>query len=250
MTCSSLRGQLRPPQPDATAILTVVKAFRPRFRGERSTLTTASDRKARQPPWEQPLRLSRRLHLVCMAALSTGRMAKTTMKTLPARVRWAVHLLDPRPQDQILEVGGGPGLAAALICERLTAGRLLMNDRSAVAVGQAARRNAIHLLSGRLVVQQSTLAALTVPPLSFDKALTINVNLFWAANPARELAVLRQALRPGGVLHVVYGAGGPTAAERIARPVAATLAEHGFTSISVTTASAGFAITGRAAPPA
>src|SRR5205085_1911331 len=83
---------------------------------------------------------------------------------LPARVRWAVHLLDPRPEDQILEVGGGSGLAAALICERLTAGRLLMIDRSAVAVGRAAQRNAIHLASGRLVVAQSAPAALTVPP--------------------------------------------------------------------------------------
>ena len=169
------------------------------------------------------------------------------MKTLPARVRWAVHLLDPRPEDQILEVGGGSGLAAALICERLTAGRLLMIDRSAVAVGRAAQRNAIHLASGRLVVAQSALAALTVPPRSFDKALTINVNLFWATSPARELTVLRQALRPGGVLHVVYGAGGPTAPERIAKPVAAALREHGFTGISVTTAPAGFAITGRGA---
>ena len=47
---------------------------------------------------------------------------------VPGRVRWAVDLLDPRRRAH-LEIRGGPGAAAVLICERLTPGWLLMIDR-------------------------------------------------------------------------------------------------------------------------
>jgi hypothetical protein len=55
MTCSSLRGQLRPPQPDATAVLAAVKVVRPRFAAGVSTLTAAAGRKIRQLRREQPV---------------------------------------------------------------------------------------------------------------------------------------------------------------------------------------------------
>jgi len=45
MTCSSLHGQLRPPQPDATAVLAAVKVVRP---AGPSTLTAAAVRNIRQ----------------------------------------------------------------------------------------------------------------------------------------------------------------------------------------------------------
>jgi hypothetical protein len=47
-SCSSLRGQLRPPQPDATAVLAAVKVVRPRFAAGVSTLTAAAGREIRQ----------------------------------------------------------------------------------------------------------------------------------------------------------------------------------------------------------
>jgi protein-L-isoaspartate O-methyltransferase len=33
------------------------------------------------------------------------------------RIRWAVETLDPGPTDHVLEVGCGPGVAAAPICD-------------------------------------------------------------------------------------------------------------------------------------
>ena len=30
-------------------------------------------------------------------------------QTIPARIRWAVDILDPQPADQVLEIGCGPG---------------------------------------------------------------------------------------------------------------------------------------------
>lgn len=58
-------------------------------------------------------------------------------------------MLDPGSADQVLEIGCGPGVAAAVVCERLTTGRLLAVDRSAVA----ARRTAEHVAGGRLEVR-------------------------------------------------------------------------------------------------
>lgn len=140
-------------------------------------------------------------------------------------------------------------MAAALVCERLTAGRLLAVDRSSVAIERTAERNAEHLASGRLDLLQSPLDALTVAPSSIDTAFAINVNLFWVASPRRELAVLRQALRPGGTLHVLYGAAGPADADRVTGTVSAALRAHGFTHVAITDADARFGVLARAPAP-
>nr|WP_225953451.1 class I SAM-dependent methyltransferase [Kibdelosporangium phytohabitans] len=131
-----------------------------------------------------------------------------------------------------MEIGCGPGVAAALICERLDTGRLLAVDRSPVAVRRATERNASHVDAGRLEVRQSALDGLVVPDGSFDKAFCVNVNVFWVSpDPARELAVLRHALRPGGVLYVLYDDGGPTAVSRVTPAIAQALRANGFTDV-------------------
>jgi len=164
---------------------------------------------------------------------------------VPDRVRWAVDVLDPSPAESILEIGGGPGVSAALICARLTTGRLLAVDRSAVAVERTRRRNAEHLTCDRLTVRHCALDALVVEPHTIDKVLALDVNLFWTTSPDRELAILRRALRPDGVLHVLYGSAGPTAAGRVTDAVAAGLRAHGFTDVTVRSAAAGTGVSAR-----
>lgn len=150
---------------------------------------------------------------------------------VPGRVRWAVEVVDPGPADRVLEIGCGPGVAAALVCARLDTGRLLAVDRSPVAVARTAERNASHVDAGRLEVRQSALDGLDVPDGSFDKAFCVNVNVFWvAADPAKELTVLRNALRPGGTLYVLYG-DGPTEFGRVTPVIAQALRANGFTGV-------------------
>ncbi|HYH31975.1 MAG TPA: class I SAM-dependent methyltransferase [Pseudonocardia sp.] len=164
------------------------------------------------------------------------------MDRVPDRVRWAVELLDPGAPERILEVGCGPGVAAALVCPRLSTGRMLATDRSALAVDRTSRRNTEHVAAGRLEVLRSALDALTAPPASFDQAFAINVNLFWVRDATAELQVLRRVLRPGGLLHVLYGAGGPTSAEQITTPIAAVLRAHGFTGVRTVGSDAGIGV--------
>ncbi|MFF5258687.1 SAM-dependent methyltransferase [Actinomadura viridis] len=165
---------------------------------------------------------------------------------VPERVRWAVEVLDPGPADRVLEVGCGPGVAAALVCARLTTGRLLAIDRSAVAVRRTTERNAEHLAAGRLEVRRCSLDALEgVPPGSLDAAFSIDVNVFWTRRPVAELDRLAAALRPGGALHVLYGASGPTAGERVTGPVAEALRERGFGEVTVLSGPRGLGVSAR-----
>lgn len=145
---------------------------------------------------------------------------------IPDRVRAAVELVDPQSGERILEIGGGPGVSAGLVCARLGDGQLLAVDRSAVAVQRTKARNAEHLAAGRLVVRQASLEELDLPEASLDKAFCLNVNLFWTRDPAREVAILRAAVR--GTLHVLYGTDGPSQADRVTAAVTAALRAGGF----------------------
>lgn len=174
-----------------------------------------------------------------------GGSTRARPAAVPDRVRWAVEVLDPRAADEIVEIGGGPGVSAALICDRLTTGRLLEVDRSAIAAARTSQRNAQHLAAGRLAVRQCSLVDLDEPPDSFGKALTLDVNLFWVRDPARELDVLRRLLRPGGELHVLYGASSPAGAARVLDPVEAAVRRHGFADVVRRTADAGIGVSAR-----
>lgn len=136
------------------------------------------------------------------------------MSPVPARVRWAVDLLDPAPDAHVLEVGCGPGASVALIAERLTTGRVTAIDRSPVAVERARRRAAPH--ADRAVVLHADLTELArapaaLPGAPFDAALAVDVNLFWTTSAGAELRLLRDLLRPGAPLHLVHGDPGATA---------------------------------------
>jgi len=53
---------------------------------------------------------------------------------VPDRISWAIELLDVSSADQVLEIGCGPGVAMALVCDRLSGGRITGIDRSATAI--------------------------------------------------------------------------------------------------------------------
>jgi cyclopropane fatty-acyl-phospholipid synthase-like methyltransferase len=133
---------------------------------------------------------------------------------VPERIRWAVQVLAPAPGDHLLEIGCGPGVAVAAICQRLTGGRVVAIDRSATAIARATRRNADCIASGRAALRTVALEDLRPSDLpeggdGFDKVFAMNVNLFWVRSQARELDLIRALLRPGGTLSLFYGYGTP-----------------------------------------
>ncbi|GAB2739104.1 class I SAM-dependent methyltransferase [Streptomyces bullii] len=145
--------------------------------------------------------------------------------SVPERLTWAVRVLDPAPDDRVLEIGCGRGVAAGLIRARLTTGTVTGLDRSATAVEAARRRHP----DGRDTFHAVALEAAEFPDDSFDRILAVNVNVFWVRSPDRELAALRRWLTPAGTLCLCWEPPDARRAEEIAGKVAPLVASHGFT---------------------
>jgi YD repeat-containing protein len=149
----------------------------------------------------------------------------------PARLQWAVQLLEVAPDDQVLEIGCGAGVAVALVCGQLTTGRITAVDRSATAVERTIRRNEAHIAAGRAVVERCEVAELDPRRGPFHKVFAVNVNLFWVRRAETEIDLLRRLLRPDGVLRLFYDfpGGGDQEDGRGAATAAAALEPRGFT---------------------
>ena len=146
----------------------------------------------------------------------------------------------PDPDDHLLEIGCGPGVAVSLVCEQLAGGRITAIDRSPTAMRRAAARNAGHVAAGRAVLRSAALESLhpsDLPegPGGFDKVFAMNVNLFWVRTPTRELELIRALLKPAGALFLFYGYGtsgqGPAT---LPDALAGHLSDGGFTVEPVT----------------
>ncbi|WP_372727457.1 trans-aconitate 2-methyltransferase [Nocardioides sp.] len=149
-------------------------------------------------------------------------------QTIPARIRWAVEVMDVQPSDHVLEIGCGPGAGAELICSRLDSGKLFAIDRSESGVDRTKRRNAQHVESGRLTVRQIDLATLRVPVKRLNKVFAFNVNLFWVRECADEIALLHERLLPGGAVFLFYEATRAELVPTIVEKASRRLVDGGF----------------------
>ncbi|NUS44387.1 MAG: class I SAM-dependent methyltransferase [Mycobacteriaceae bacterium] len=122
---------------------------------------------------------------------------------MSARLRSIVDQLELRPDDDVLEIGCGHGIAATMVCERLTAGRYVAIDRSATMIAAAERRNAAAVASGQAEFAVMELEGLDLGERRFDVVFAARVGLFHRA-PDRARALIEPWLKPGGVLHVFY----------------------------------------------
>jgi ubiquinone/menaquinone biosynthesis C-methylase UbiE len=119
-----------------------------------------------------------------------------------ARNRWAVELLDIQPDDRVLELGCGPGVALAAIAERLVGGSAVGVDHSAVMIRQARRRHAAAIAAGRVHLVHTDVADLPAFDEPFDAVLAVNNVGFWN-QPQLRLASLRDVLAPGARIALV-----------------------------------------------
>ncbi len=149
-------------------------------------------------------------------------------QTIPARIRWAVEVMDLQPSDHVLEIGCGPGAGAELICSKLETGKLFAIDRSESGVDRTKRRNASHVASGRLTVRQIDLATLRVPVKRLNKVFAFNVNLFWVRDATDEVALLHERLLPGGAVYLFYEANRAELVPTIVKKASANLVAQGF----------------------
>jgi ubiquinone/menaquinone biosynthesis C-methylase UbiE len=122
------------------------------------------------------------------------------------RLRSVVERLGLRPDDRVLEIGCGHGVAATLVCERLEEGHLTAVDRSARMIEAASRRNAAYVEAGRaefLVADLEDLGLLG--DRRFEKIFAVRVGLFHR-EPERARSLVEPWLAPGGEVFAVVDA--------------------------------------------
>ena len=113
------------------------------------------------------------------------------------RLETIVDALELRPDDRVLEIGCGHGVAATLVCDRLKGGRLTAIDRSPKMVEAAARRNAGFVEAGKAEFLVASLEEADLGERRFDVIFAARVGLF-QREPERARALAERWLAPGG----------------------------------------------------
>ncbi len=112
---------------------------------------------------------------------------------------WTVNLLDVQPDDHLLEIGFGPGIAVEAVAQRAPTGLVAGVDFSATMVALARQRNAAAIRAGRVDLRQGDAAHLPFADAAFDQAYSIHSIYFWS-NPALALREIHRVLKRGGRL--------------------------------------------------
>lgn len=167
-----------------------------------------------------------------------GRVAGMIMANRPSnkeRNAWTVSLLDVQPDDRVLEIGFGPGLAIERISQIAHHGFVGGVDHSEAMLRQARNRNAAAIRQGRVDLRLGGVQELPAFGEPFDKILAVNSFQFWDA-PLDRLKELRGLLNPGGVIAITMqprwqGATNEDA-QKVGKEIVAQLAQAGFSRVS------------------
>lgn len=168
-----------------------------------------------------------------------GHLAGVIMANRPsnrARNVWTVQLLDCRPDDTVLEIGSGPGLALEGCLEAVPSGRVVGIDHSRAMIAQAGRRLRPALRDGRLALHIGGVELLSGWEQTFDRVLSVNVVQF-LPDPDEAFTQIFAVLKPGGRAATTYMPRGrnPTREDalRMAKRVARAKEGAGFTDVRI-----------------
>jgi cyclopropane fatty-acyl-phospholipid synthase-like methyltransferase len=117
------------------------------------------------------------------------------------RLRWVAETLAVKPDDRLLEIGCGQGVAVSLVCEKLAGGKVVAIDRSAKMVEMATKRNAECIAAGNAEIVTGAFPDVDLGDEQFTKIFASHINVFWR-QPDRELAAVRSLLVPAGSFYL------------------------------------------------
>ena len=133
--------------------------------------------------------------------------ASCTIPHVSNRLRAIVEELEIEPDDDVLEIGCGHGVAATLVCEQLApgAGRLTAIDRSPKMIAAATKRNRAHVQAGRAEFLVATLEDLgpVLEGRRFDVVFAVRVGLF-DREPVHARELVAPWLKPTGRVHALF----------------------------------------------
>jgi len=119
------------------------------------------------------------------------------------RNKWGVELLNLQPDDNVLEIGFGPGIAIKMMSDIITQGTIFGIDHSEKMLSSAQKRNSDAIKSGRVTLICSSISSLPEINIKFGKVLDINSFQFWE-NPVDDLIKLKKHMIDGGTIALVH----------------------------------------------
>ncbi|MDQ0505337.1 class I SAM-dependent methyltransferase [Xanthobacter agilis] len=132
-----------------------------------------------------------------------GTLAGRVMARINATpYRHAIAALAPYPDDQVLEIGFGPGAGLAELARRVTRGHVCGLEASDAMLRLARRRNGAALAARRMTLAMGDFRRLPWADRSFDRVLGVNVAYFFDPD-GDAVGEIARVLRPGGWL-VLY----------------------------------------------
>ena len=118
--------------------------------------------------------------------------------------KWTIELMNIQPDDFVLDIGCGAGMAIEEIAEIATSGFVAGVDYSEIMVRQALKHNAASVRAMRVVIKNGNISMLPFQDESFDKACAIESFNFWP-DPIAGLKEAHRVLRPKGLVAIATG---------------------------------------------
>jgi ubiquinone/menaquinone biosynthesis C-methylase UbiE len=112
---------------------------------------------------------------------------------------WTVQVLNAQPDDQILEIGFGAGVAIQELARIVRQGSISGVDFSRTMLAAARRRNAAAVRAGKVKLYDGVADDLPFESETFDKVFSIHSVYFWP-DALAALREIRRVLKPGGIL--------------------------------------------------
>ncbi|MRG86001.1 class I SAM-dependent methyltransferase [Salinibacillus xinjiangensis] len=115
--------------------------------------------------------------------------------------RWTISLLNVRKDDNVLEIGFGPGIGIELTSKVIQDGKIFGIDYSEKMLQQAQKRNKDAIQKGQVELILTDVQNLPSFNLRFDKVFSINSIIFWE-KPVETLKGIRELMKENGMIAI------------------------------------------------
>ncbi|KSU80948.1 Methyltransferase domain-containing protein [Fictibacillus enclensis] len=162
-----------------------------------------------------------------------GRIMSNENKELNEKT---ISMLKPKNDDDLLEVGFGPGVGIEYVCSTYPSCHVVGFDVSEEMKKQAAARNEEYINEGRVQLFHGPIAS-AEKSMQFDGVYSVNSILIWK-DPIADLTTIQQLMKPGARIAITLqphekGADDETT-EEISKIIALYLKEANFEQITET----------------
>lgn len=136
----------------------------------------------------------------------SGLLGKRVVKAMnlshAAMTDWGLQQLTVPRNAAILDIGCGGGRTILKLSAMAPEGKVFGLDYSDASVAVSQETNAREIASGRVQIQQGSVASLPFPDRSFDIVTAVETHYYWPDLPANVREILR-VLKPGGTFVLI-----------------------------------------------